>query len=408
MGINFPNTPSEGAIFQPIPGGIVYKWSGGVWRIVSYTGTVIPDAPSDGKQYARVNGAWNPVVIDVPPAMFAPRTATPNNLIVNPIMQVSQENGDTASANATTLMPGYFAADQWRVSFILGGNANAQRKQDANKKDYVNLSIVVATAALAGGQFASISEDLEGYAITALGWQSAVAAERLDAVLRFRFYCDVAGTYSFFIWNAAANGSYVKNFGAVAGWQDLVFVVPAAPDAMKNTWLSATLNQKAATVGVCVAASQGSSYQGSEGWNASAKYYQGYNASNGAATVGNFGLTDVGLYPDPDKSGKPPPLLIPGYGEVLDACLRYYHKLTNRWVVAGWAGVAGQSIFAQFSNPVPTRATPTVSSAVSGLVNTTGITFTATGNDSVEARSTGTAIGQVSAVADALIVNARM
>lgn len=38
MGFNFPNSPTEGAQFTPVPGGITYVWDGTVWKISGVSG----------------------------------------------------------------------------------------------------------------------------------------------------------------------------------------------------------------------------------------------------------------------------------------------------------------------------------------------------------------------------------
>jgi hypothetical protein len=38
MGFNFPNTPTVGAQFTPVPGGITYVWDGTVWKISGVSG----------------------------------------------------------------------------------------------------------------------------------------------------------------------------------------------------------------------------------------------------------------------------------------------------------------------------------------------------------------------------------
>src|SRR6478609_4857794 len=52
---DFPPNPVEGATYQP-PGGSVYSFHDGVWRVLANTG--IADAPSDNLVYGRRNATW--------------------------------------------------------------------------------------------------------------------------------------------------------------------------------------------------------------------------------------------------------------------------------------------------------------------------------------------------------------
>jgi len=52
---DFPPNPVEGAVYQP-PGGSVYSFHDGVWRVLASTG--IADAPSDNLVYGRRNATW--------------------------------------------------------------------------------------------------------------------------------------------------------------------------------------------------------------------------------------------------------------------------------------------------------------------------------------------------------------
>ena len=81
---NFPNTPSLGAVYQPV-GGPSYTWDGTKWVM---TGSVLQQA-----------AAYNY-----------------RNRLVNPAFQISQENADVAGTTNA-----YYAADQWVVGFNTTG-----------------------------------------------------------------------------------------------------------------------------------------------------------------------------------------------------------------------------------------------------------------------------------------------
>ena len=48
--------------------------------------------------------------------------------------------------------------------------------------------------------------------------------------------------------------------------------------------------------------------------------------SNGYATMGSNYIRNVGLYRDPDKTGKAPPYMLPDYATELERCNRYYQS----------------------------------------------------------------------------------
>lgn len=63
MGYDFPFPPNNGQIFTPI-GGPTYIWTGQAWqRYGASTGTGLPDAPTDGKQYGRQLSAWTEITV---------------------------------------------------------------------------------------------------------------------------------------------------------------------------------------------------------------------------------------------------------------------------------------------------------------------------------------------------------
>ena len=86
--IDFPNSPTTGQIYNSGTGPI-YIWDGVAWSLVSQ----------------------------------ATRTARQNNLVVNPAMAVSQENGNSPGNS------NYYPADQWMFNFA---NISGQIAHDHN------------------------------------------------------------------------------------------------------------------------------------------------------------------------------------------------------------------------------------------------------------------------------------
>jgi hypothetical protein len=71
MAANFPSSPTEGQVHNVSP----------------------------GNSFVFLSGVWVPAPV---------KTALPKNYVVNPSMQISQQNGDVAGT-----VTGYYPADQW-------------------------------------------------------------------------------------------------------------------------------------------------------------------------------------------------------------------------------------------------------------------------------------------------------
>jgi hypothetical protein len=290
--------------------------------------------------------------------------ARQQNLVVNPAMAVSQENG---SAIGTVNGTGYFAADQW---FVYAGNGLACSAQQVAAgtpdRSYYRIRKTVTTpkASLAAGDLSCFQQPIEGNRILPLLFGFAQAQQ---AVLRFGFK-GPAGTYSISVCNGAANRSYVKNFTITAGQANTdtlqTFVIP--PDTT-GTWTTD------ATVGAYlqIVDAVGATGQGTDGvWQAGNKTGTAAN-SNMVATNGNVvELFDVGFYPDPQQSGVAPPFIAPHYSDALATCMRYFQTMTG-FLLSGY-NIAGGFIYDQVSMMVPMRANPT--SVFSNLANITNAT----------------------------------
>jgi len=377
------------------------------------------------------NGAWQPMPIaanvytkaqtDAAIAASTPRWARPRNHIINPACQVSQENANTASASAATQTTPYYAADQWGVLWSLTGTANAQRKQSADSgSDYVSLNIVTATPTPASSARAEIAQDIEGLQVKEFNWFTDGGGK--DAVLRFNFYASVAGIYTAFI--RGPSWSYFVNFTASVGWKVYSFAIPAPAGSTASTWPKD--NTKCMTVGVGLASGAGFQAIGS-GWQQTNQACQAPGASNGAATAGaSFGLTDVGLYLDPDKTGGAPPFNVPDYEDDLVKCRRYWWcsnpitpKGSGIGTLSGHSGTANVICFGTWRFTVPMRIAPPFTIWNNGVQNQVRVTLTGavinTGNPGTNYLSSegGCLVGVTSLAASQWIdfdmtVNARM
>jgi len=287
MAMDFPNAPAEGAVYAPA-GGPTYIYQSGIW-----VAQAIP--------YATVP------------------TARSRNRIVNPAMQISQENGNTA-----VTLNGYYPADQWYLLMATTGAVSAQRVQSITpngSQDRFRITVTTADTSITTTETLRFGTPLEGIKVSDFRWGTAAAKQ---VVLRFGWKSP-AGTYSIRIANNAGTRTYLANFTIAAGQANTdteqVLVIPG--DTTASVW------EAGSNVGLFLnfVMAVGPTYQGVVGWNSTNPYMGTAANTNGMATVGNvFELFDVGLYLDPDNTGLPPRFEVPDYADELLACQRYYEK----------------------------------------------------------------------------------
>lgn len=253
------------------------------------------------------------------------------NRIVNGDMKDSQENGATAgTAN------GYYAADQFATYRVTSaGVITSQRVASvspAGSPYRYRVTITTADAALAAGEYLTISQNLEGSNVADFQYGTANAKASVD---RFGFK-GPAGTYAVAYHNSAANRSFVALFTISAGQANTDTVQEiAVPGDTSGTWLTAD-----GVIGITrdVVLACGSTFQGVAGWQ-SGNILGTSGVSNGMGTGSAvFELFDVGLKLDPDATG------VYGAYEVgpVDAVYRserYWEKLSGANVLVG-AGFA--------------------------------------------------------------------
>lgn len=255
-------------------------------------------------------------------AFAALLTADRYNMVVNPAMQVSQENGQNTVSAA-----GAFPCDQYALSF--GGTSPqavlANIVAPSNASQTLIHGFAAAKASLAAGDYCQILQQVEGVRSARLQWGTANAK---PAVLRFSAYCDVPGTYSVCILNSPSTDAEVKAWVMPftlpdTGWKTFVIPVPAQPEAVWAKGETAGLNIR--WVYAC-----GTQYSTSvEGWQSGFGTKIAINGqTNGAAqTSKNLAIADVGLYADPRNTGKAPPFEVPDYPTTLWECRRYYERV---------------------------------------------------------------------------------
>lgn len=225
------------------------------------------------------------------------------NRLVNPAMQISSVNGNTAgTAN------GYVPADNWAVFRVTSaGTITTQRVQSRTPKgsvDRIRTTITVADASLAAGEFLTQTQTILGNEVADFLYGSSTAKQ---AILRFGWKSP-AGTYSIALHNAASDRSYVAQFTPAAADTD-EYITLVIPGDTTGTWGTGT--GAGITVDWVIAA--GSTFQGAAGWQAGNILGLASN-TNGMGTVASvFELYDVQFTLDQDNMGVPPAWELPSY-----------------------------------------------------------------------------------------------
>ena|SRR6478609_1792331 len=290
MAMDFPASPTEGQTYQA-PGGPLYTYRAPAWR----------------------SGVTQPVI-----------AKTQRNRIVNPALQISQENGNSSTGALTTFT--YYAADQWVSAFAgSGGSAATQRAQatmtPGGSPYRLRISMSTADTTLTGTELMYWYQPIEGARNADFLWGTA-SAKRV--IVRFGFR-GPAGTYSMNLRNGGAvNRSYIANFTISAGQANTdTEQIILVPGDTGGTWpVDAGLGMYLAVV-----MAVGPTYVGIAGWQAGNLLGTASNTNGMAVATNVFELFDVGMYLDLDGSGIPPRWEMPEINADFVDCCRYYEKV---------------------------------------------------------------------------------
>jgi hypothetical protein len=356
----------------------------------------LTDAPSDGFTYGRKNGAWSTIVGGAIVSDTAPtgalqngqlwwesdtgntflyyvdpggapgqwvqqnvtdiaesKTATTRNRIVNPAFQIAQEQTSTSTST------GYFA-DQWYAGLGGGGTATFSQSITASyPRQTARVLIGTADTSIAATDSLYIGQKLEGQMIADLQWGTSQA---IPAVLRFSaLTINAPGTYFIALRDSVPSVSFVASFTLAAAnqWYEIEIPIPACTG---GTWP----NDNSIGGYLTLALAMGSTYHSPSpnAW-ASGNFLAGAGISNGWGAAGNdFRIGQVGLYADPESTGRAPRFETPDIGDELRRCQRYY-----------WRDDSGRLMYAyvqdftrrqrQDTHPVPMRAAPTITGTIS-------------------------------------------
>jgi hypothetical protein len=325
--IDFPASPAIGQVFTSGVGP-VYVWDGTTWNVVS------------GQL----------------------QTALSRNLIVNPGMAISQENGTTAGTAS-----GYYVADQWRLNFVASGaavsaNVSYTNINPSGSPGRISFKTTTAKATLASGDYAGFVTILEGVRVYPLFYPGSAP---LQAVLRFSFN-GPAGTYSVGIRNPPAyTVAWTGQFTIAAGQANTdttqVLVIPSPPTGY--AWGGGSVAQiEIWFMFACL----GSLVSPALGWQAG-NFIAGPGQFNLLGTVNNQAqIWDVGFYADPNKTGVPPSFQVPDYTLDLFECQRYWRQFAVS--LSGYGTASGDMQVSTPLVPAP-RISPTAAVIAAGTSN---------------------------------------
>lgn len=318
--LDFPASPVNGQIYDPGTG-TLYQWNGAQWDV--YTGN------KQGHAETR-------------------------NRITNPAMQISQEYGETATTTAST-----YPADQWLIAGSLPGLTSTRASVGLTPSgNRFQLSCGAAQkASLAAADIMVLITPIEGLNVVDFRYGFSFAKQ---AVLRFAVYAPVAGTYCVAVFNHNYSRSGVFEYvivpADVSKWVVREIVIPG--DTI-GTWQT----DGVLSIMINFVFAAGSTHIGVPGWQVGGKYATANQVNIYATATAAAYISDVGLYLDPDGTGKAPPFEIPDYGEELRRCQRY-------WEVTGMTIATTPADYSNTTWYKATKRTPPTLAVIAGAIGT--------------------------------------
>lgn len=300
--------------------------------------TIATDDPVEGNDASAAPPA------DIAVALLAAR----RNRLVNPAMQISQQAG-TGNTDITTGT--VYSVDQWAggLSTTPGGTlrlAQVASVTPGGSPFRLRATAQVADAAIAAGDFYTITQPIEGQVVSDALFGTATAR---PVLLRLGLRSSIAGTFGVSLTNGASARSWVGLVTIAAGETntDLLrtFVIPGD---ITGTW--ATDASAGMVLRLCLAA--GVTFRGATGWQAG-NVMTTAAQSNFMATGGaTFDVFDAGLYVDVAALSLLPPFELPDPVAELQRALRYWARTQVQF---SGATVSGTGALATTNLP-PMRA----------------------------------------------------
>lgn len=239
-----------------------------------------------------------------------------DNLLINGDMRIDQRNAGGAVAPAAGVFT--YTLDRWGVRVDTGGPHSVQQSTSVpSAQGFTNsLQITIgAAAAPAAGDLNYLSQRIEGYVLSKLGWG---AVESLTLGLGFWAYASVAGSYGVAFVNGASDYSYVTDF-TVAETNKWVFYPLWIPGPIAGTWPT----DHTLALQVIFDLGSGSNFDGTlNTWQSANKRRASGHVKlvNNAAAV--LRITGVQLLPDTVDSTFP----FRDYSEEVQRALRYFEQ----------------------------------------------------------------------------------
>jgi len=258
---------------------------------------------------------------------------TKKNYVINGGMQVSQENGTSASSAS-----GYYPVDQWRHEFGNAGVVSAAQVASSTpggSPHRIRVTVATADTSVANTDYSVISQRIEGNRVADLRFGNAAAR---TVTVQFGVKAP-AGIYCVAIRNGAPSRIIVGEYTIAAGEANTDVVRSISfPGDTTGTWaFDHTIGLELFFVLMA-----GSSFvQSPNNWSAASSVFATANQFNLLGTVGNvFELFDVGLY----EGNAAPAFQLPEFNDELDRCQRYWEKSYDYATAVGTAtnnGVRG-------------------------------------------------------------------
>jgi hypothetical protein len=399
--------------------------------------THLTDAPSDGNQYARKNGAWDVVaasaggaailISDTPPvgapdntlwwesdtgvmyvlyndgtstqwvvavnvpdiASFATKAyvdaqdtaiTAKKNYIINGGMQVSQQNPLTSGTTSD-----FYPVDQFFLSFSNAGTqgiAQVAVPTPGGSPNRIRLACSAADVAIAASDYCMIQHRIEGTRVADLRFGSADAK-----AVTLRFGCKgPAGVYCVSLRNHTPDRTYVQEFTIAPGEANIDVVKTLTfPGDIAGTWQVTQNTGLIVTWGFMA----GTTYHTTAGaWNAAGAFATVNQFNFMGLNTNVFELFDIALYQGSYTAATLPPYILGKFEDEMAASQRYYFKMY--WGAEYWCQSANIRMTYSMSLPTTMRAAPTRTRITTGsAVNVRGsdpatyVTANAASQDSV-------------------------
>lgn len=281
------------------------------------------------------------------------------NRIINGDMRIDQRNN---GASMTVTPGGVFICDRWQATEDTDGTMTAQQSTLAPVGFTNSLLFTTGTAdsSLAAGQYVFMQQIIEGFNVADFGWGTANAQ---SVTLSFWVRSSLTGTFGGALRNSAANRSYPFTYtiSAANTWEQKSVTI--AGDT-SGTWLT----DNGAGIRLGFGLGVDSSLSGTAGaWNSN----NNISATGAVSVVGTNGATFYITGVQLEAGSVATPFERRPYGTELQLCQRYYWQsvAASGWpLIWGNSAGAGGLIYTVVSNPVPMRASPTVTAVGSWAV----------------------------------------